>query len=1304
MNLDNVKQPEIRCEVVTKPRFRLKRIPIRAVLFCTFALSPLLSAAPLRVLIATDADTFRDEYSAALQNAGVRVTTAIAPDVAKLAQADVVLLHTSKYEALPADAQAALTAFAHRGGGIVAVNAAVAAGEVVWGKAILGGAWNPAESQKFTSRLMLSVRADAHPIVSEVSSFDVEDDTLYDLMLADDIFVLGSAFTPKINNSRRAAEERAKSKDVRALIYDIQPQMWAFEGENHRAAVFLQGAATTLRHASMRAFIFRGLAWTARRENVDELCREEDLKNLRYPVGGPMRAAEAIRQFEMQPGFRASVVAAEPLVTKPIAVQWDARGRLWVAETPEYPNGRRPLTAEPWEEGGVLEPGRYDRPARDRLSILEDTDGDGLMDKKTVFYEGLELVTGFCMHQDGIIAAAQPELVWIRDTDGDGKADKVIPIFGGFTPGDTHFVPNHFINAPDGWIYASAGGRLTVTKPGSKEILARVAPGLFRFKPDGSAIETVASQGGNAFGAEVTSELELFHGQATSGNPVQHVVLPESVLARAANTKARSMSSVNPGRTVARKDLPDRAPLMQIDQVGRYSAACSTMVYEGGAWPNEYDGTVFTTEPILDIIHHERLKPSGPTFVGELVLPDTEWLRSHDYWFSPIDVTFGPDGAMYVLDFYTPVVAHNDTRGPKHSRSGASVRPDREHYFGRIYRIQHESAPKLTHPDLVKADAATLVGAFEHPSRVVRFNALRVLMEKADTLGVQALSALTSMAGGEQFSPARILALWALHRLDKLTSDILAAATRSENPGVRKNAMLIAESGRIALGGTELTATLNDPDARVRLAALRAMVASPLTADGEAALLAVQSTLDDPWSKAAAAAAVSSNPIALLETVLADGNNQSEDLARSLASALAVNNDAEDIVRALQSAAKSPSATLATVLLNELGEHPPASPADNPAALDVLRPLLSAQDRALAAAALPLAVSWDRTGALRDDAVKVSRELLTLARDSQQPAAWRTRAVRSLLAARSCNADILPGVITLISQPQPDAFRRELIVALASTGEESAGRAFTDVFASLPTAPRSAVFDALVSRPQWTTLLFDALEAKKFTSVIFGPSQVARLATHPDAATTMRAKTLFAMLGGGTNPAKDEIIARLLPVVEKSGDATKGKELFTANCATCHQLADEGFELGPNLEGIGYHSAAELLVHIVDPNRMVDDEHRTWNITTKGGTLYSALIASENSSSVRLRLPAGVTVELKTADIAKREKSTISLMPEGLEAVGDEGMRDLIAYIQSVVPRNATPAAKTTSATAPVDGTTIVPEAVPKTLPTNAVK
>ncbi|RYD34233.1 MAG: hypothetical protein EOP85_20030, partial [Verrucomicrobiaceae bacterium] len=391
----------------------------------------------------------------------------------------------------------------------------------------MGGSWNPADSRKFKDEMMLYVVSNSHPIVKDSSPFDIMDETYYDLDVSEKAFVLASAFTLHGKGAARGSGPRIPDRDARSSIFDIQAQMWAYEGETHRAFVLLQGAPETLAHDSIRAFILRAVAWTGKRENVDEFCGKAELENLRYPAGGPLRAADSIKKFQMQPGFVANVVAEEPLINKPIAIQWDGRGRIWVAETPEYPNGKRTLNAPAWKETGVREPGNYDRPGRDSISMLVDTDNDGLMDKKHVFYTGLELVTGFCLSGDGVIAVAHPNIILLRDTDGDGVADTEKPLFGGFAPGDTHFVANHFIEAPDGWIYVSTGSGADATNPETGKVMAKISPGVFRFKPDGSVIEQVASQGGNSFGGEVTSDMEIYHGKATSGNPVQHVVLPE---------------------------------------------------------------------------------------------------------------------------------------------------------------------------------------------------------------------------------------------------------------------------------------------------------------------------------------------------------------------------------------------------------------------------------------------------------------------------------------------------------------------------------------------------------------------------------------------------------------------------------------------------------------------------------------------------------------------------------------------------------------------------------------------------------
>jgi uncharacterized protein len=1222
--------------------------------------SAVLGAAPIKVTVIADDHEAVKSLVIDLKGSGALVTEADRPrEILATAHAkdEVIILYRKDHTPYEVIDRAALADLSNRGIGFVVLRGAIAGPSATWAKETFGAGWTP-DSRRFKALMMLNVRTDAHPLAKDASTFDVTDQTVFELDLHEKIQVLASSFTSKVSANRKKIAEVAD----KASVYDIQPQAWVFENARLRSAVFLQGEAETLAHASYRTFIKRGIAWAARRSDVDELCSKQDLADMRYPVGGPSRAEKAIAAFQMQPGFKAGVVVTEPLINKPIAAQWDERGRLWVAETPEYPNGRRPLTSESWREGGVLVPGSYDRPAQDKISVLVDTDGDGKADQKQLFHEGLELITGFCHYKDGVIVVCQPHIIWLRDTDGDGKADKEVVLYGGFTPGDTHFVANHFVLAPDGWVYASNGGSGEAFPAANPERKVRLSSGTFRFKPDGSAIEQIASQGGNSFGNEVTGKMELYHGKATNGNPIQHVVLPESVLAKAPGTPAKAFSSVNPRRPVLRSDLPDRAPLLQIDQVGYYTAACSVAVQEHGAWPEEYRDTIFITEPILDIIHFEKLTPSGPTFLGDVTLKDREWLRSMDHWFCPIDVTFGPDGALYVLDFYTPVVAHNDTRGPLHSKSGASVRPDREHYFGRIYRIQHDAAPKFAVPDLAKADVAGLVAAFEHPNKVVRFNALRVLMDKDAGLLASAIGPLVTMVRSEAKAEARILALWALQRLDRLEDGLLRNLCADADAAVRKNAFLVAEASHSKLPAEVYAKALEDAEPRVRLAALRAMGAAPLEASAGALLLSAQARMTDDWSKAAATAAAAANPGPVLAGILsAPEDAAAAEFARTLAASL----NGDDAAIVLGAAAKSANKAVVVAVLRELAARRVAAPAALDSARQSLRTLIADRDDAVGASAAAIAALWFTDGSLKAELAAAASRLLPVLADAKATDEAQVAAARVLVQLRDASPEVRPALAQALAGPRENV-AVAIAGALASSGDASVGKLLYGAFPKSTGAYRATLFSALVGRAEWAGLVLDALEAKSLSAMQLGPMQVSQLVRHPDEAVAKRAATVLAKLNAGSSPAKDDIVSKLRAEVEKPGDAAKGKELFVAACQTCHKVGNVGNDFGPNLQGIGSHPPAEMLVHIVDPNRMVDDEHRTWNFKMKDGTQYSALIGSENPTFVKLKLPAGQTAELKVADIVSRERSPNSLMPEGFESLGAEGLRNVIAYLRSV--------------------------------------
>ncbi len=1225
-------------------------LPLVVSLACT------LSAEPVKVAIVSDSEAARADWSQLLKQRGA--------EVVNLDKAEVLVLNGN-----PAGLeQEAVEAFARRGGGLVAVHGGVIEGGAAWWKPLLGGAWAE-QSRKFSSRMMLYTLTDGHPIMHDVSPFDIDDDTSYDLDTDPAITVLASAFTPKVTSKK--VDSRSPPNASRANIYDLQPQAWTYEGgDKHRAFVLLQGAAATLKHTSIQTFILRAITWTAKRPNVDELVSKDELTTLRYPQDGPRRPADTVKQFQLEPGFKATAIASEPLINKPIAMQWDAKGRLWIAETPEYPNGRRPMVTEAWKETGVLVPDNYDRPARDRISVLEDTDGDGVLDKKTVFHTGLELVTGFCLYGDGVIAVGQPDIVFLHDTKGEGRCDKEEPLYTGFTPGDTHFVANHFIVAPDGWIYADTGSGPEVHSVAHPEVKARLGSGMFRFKADGTAIEQVSSKGGNGFGAEVTSEGELFFGQATSGSPVQHVVLPEWILTKGKVGSTGSAQSVIENRKVIRPDMPDRAALMQIDVVGGYSSATASALYEGGAWPAEYDHGIFCTEPILDIIHHEKLVPAGPTFTGEMTRTDREWLRSMDYWFFPVDVSFGPDGAMYVLDFYCPVVAHSDTRGPQHSKAGASIRPDRDHYFGRIYRIQSNQAKKLTLPDLSKASANELVQAFDRSNKLTRFTAHRLLMDRKDA--ASALPALNTMAEGDAFTPGRILALWALQRLDKLTPATLQKAFQSSDANLRKAALLVAEAAGPKANAADVTALFKDTNARVRLTALRAMASVPMTTESAAALLAILPNLEDEWSKSAAVAAASSNAGPVLEAALAlkeAPSNALLDLAKSLSTSLAENKDAIAISRIVVAASKADpaAAPLATTVFEAAGAHLPllAGAVSNPANLtDALKALLDSKDVALVASVLPIAVAWDASAEMKKVSAEKMKMFLALAGDPAQSDAVRGAEARALVRSRTADATAIPAVIALLKTKLSDGLAADVIGALLGTEDDALGKSLVALLPNLSPLGQTALYDGLVSRIAWANAALDALETKELPITLLGPARLSKLRLHPDPVVAKRAVKLIEALGGGTNPKKDEIIAKLLPLIDsKPGDLAKGKLAFTAICSVCHKLNGVGQEVGPPLDGIGVHGTAELLIHIIDPSRVVDNEHRTWSIALKNGTFATGIIARENDRAITLHLPGGASQDIKLADIKSRQDTGLSLMPEGFEGLGADMLRDILAYL-----------------------------------------
>ena len=1255
----------------------MSRLLTAFVLLCTGW--HLNAAEPLRVFIRAGVKThgpnqhdhphFLEDYTKILNDRGIKTTGSMEfPTAEQLDQTDVLVIFAADGMKNVGPERERFEAFLKRGGGVEVIHDGVVSGDQhEWCKKIIGGAWRWDGDDKTKTKWLegnvgLYFVDQDHPITKGISNFDWKDEVYNQLDISPDVHVLATSFVD---------------------VFTIWPQMWTYErtidggSTPYRAFVSIPGHEyTSFQAPQYKAILLRGISWAAKHQDLDEYCRPEELSSLRYPEGGPTPAAKAAKQFIVHPEFNISVVADENVAEKIMSEEWDPKGRLWVVETPEYPGGRDINKADnrvkSWrEQDPKTYPlgGKEPRKPQDRISILEDTDGDGVMDKKTVFADGLELPTSLVFYKDGVIVTKAPDILWIRDTDGDGKADKTEVLYTGWGTFDTHAVINNLRWGPDGWVYGTVGYTRGKVKSGDgKKDFGEIAAGVYRFRPDGSMCEQVAGWSCNTWGCEVAPDGEIVFTTATCGMPICHVVIPEKILARGNVGGHLAFENVIEENKIYPALKETRQPYVQIDWVGAWTAAAGACIYDGGAWPakwapdNHY--SFFMSEATMHLFHHEFLDPNGATLKGhkEDGRKEMEFVNSTDYWFRPIHARVGPDGAIYLVDFYNQIAVHNDTRGPAHGARNAATRPDRDHHFTRIYRIQHKEATALPPYKLDPADPAGLVAMLNHPNGWVRTTANRLLNETQAKGAVPALSALLK-TGSTKYG--RIQALYALNNIGGLDEPLLSTALADSDPAVRKNAAKIA--GETGIGGSKVQKTiealLNDPDPRTRIDALMALGSLPPTREAADAVVAIWPSLKDQWFRSAAVGAAAADPLLYLEASFqAKDPAFVADYAGFLAKAIGQKDDAELAARAVQLISKQPASSdgLKAIALEALAANSKASlaPAWSADVEQALQTLL-ANDRC-AGSILPFVARWDKQAKLAAAAKPAIAKVEAQLADASLSDEVRGRMAASLVSVRQFDASIVPAVAGLIGSSASAALQKSVVEALGSIPE--GGIAMVKGFGNLPNALIEPAFGHIVKRPESAMAMLDALASKTIPLTVLGPARSHRLRTHPDQAVSKRAAEVLDSLVGPEQKEKDALLAKLTPEVEKPGSRDMGHLVFTQNCAGCHIFKTEGRNLAPNLTGMGAHGPADLLVHIIDPNRQVEPNFISVSIETKDGTSYDGVIDRENASELVLR-DAASDHTIRISDIKTRTSTGRSLMPEGFESLGPENLRNLLAYI-----------------------------------------
>lgn len=963
-------------------------------------------------------------------------------------------------------------------------------------------------------------------------------------------------------------------------------------------------------------------------------------------VNSPVSPAESLKHLNVAPGLRIDLVAAEPQVVDPVAIAFDEDGRMWVVEMTDYPNGPKPGEA-----------------AKSRVRVLEDRDGDGSFETARTFVDELLFATGLQLWKGGVFVTLAGKVVYFRDSTGDGKADIRETWFTGFAQENQQLRANHPTLGPDNRIYIANGLRdgTVVGRPsadGSPATPVSISGRDFRFDPVTAHYDTVTGRG--QFGLTFDDFGNRF--VCTNRNATKHIVLKRRYIDRnPLQAVPAATYDVCPAGPEAVVFPLSRNWTHYSDHLGQITAACGVLVFRGGALPTEFAGNVFICEPPGNLIHRRILKPNGATFSSKRAREGVEFLASPDDWFRPVNLTIGPDGALYVVDMYRAVVEHPHWL-PEHLNEQLPLNAGNDR--GRIYRIVSASdsdertcrSGLYPVPGRLKTcPTSALAQLFEHPNSWWRETAARLIYERQDK---DARQDLHKMLRCGKTATSRVHAMWALDGLGQLTVKDVQAAVADINPRVRELAVQLSEpwvdeSTTLRRSVIQLAA---DADARLRFqVALSLGQAKP---DGEItdALMKIATHTDtDSWTRSAVLSSIGENSSQVLLEILAstDADKREATLAElnvlgDLAHLVGARRKDVEIRKTIESLVSrkndSKSRKLELAVLTELA-------------------------RGIAWRGGSLAIVIDAIIGQSDRVATNLRRLLedvaNSAKDEQQNAAVRRQCIELLRYVGFKHAG--DALITIVQSQKPQELRLLAINSLSAYDAAQIGRVLLLDFQSQTPAVRSAVLDAMLSDAGRIRLLLSEFANKRIAVSELSPTAVKRLVEHQNAEIREKARRLLA----DAIPAnRQKVLADYKPAISMKGDMARGRLVFEKNCSECHRLRETGFKVGPYIGDFPLKpnvrkNPAVILESILNPNRAIDANYVSYTIVTASGRIHTGIISQETGGSVTLKQPKGKTITVLRSDIDAIRSNRVSLMPEGFEKnISVEQMADLIAYLK----------------------------------------
>lgn len=959
---------------------------------------------------------------------------------------------------------------------------------------------------------------------------------------------------------------------------------------------------------------------------------------------------EAQKRFTVPEGFEVRLFASEPEVVNPVAMTWDERGRLWVVELYEYPLGAKPGETP-----------------RDRIKILEDTDADGRADKVHVWADHLNLATGILLGRGGAYVGQAPHLLFLKDTDGDDRADTREVLKTGFGLEDRHELLNGFTWGPDGQLYMTHGvfTRSVVRdgrEGGGAEDPVLLTAGVARLHPVTGKFEVYAEGTSNPWGVDFDRWGNAF----VSACVIEHLfhLVPGGIYDRQAG------SAPHPFAYEQLHAINDHKHHM--------AAYAGIQVYQGDQFPADNAGTILQGNIHDNAVHQDVLKPNGSSFIA------SKWrdlVRANDGWFMPVSTQIGPDGAVWIMDWYDRYPCYQNANADP---SGV----DREH--GRIWRVVHtggqKGKPVPSRPDrdlnLARLASAELVEILAHANVWHRRMAQRLLIERRDDKVMGRLQTLFREGKGSEPTrlDSRLAALWTLHASGYLADEVLASAAMDREWAVRAAAARIIGERQVgSVGELALLEQLaDDAQPQVRLAvavACRQFTSGQLTVNRPpqkagvrmdpvlARLVGRSADAQDPvipymvWHAAEPMFAADPRPVlgwflengATLRPLMDAMVNKAVRRLCDMGGAPSIDLAVGFIERLLPKSEALAIAALDGLIKGQEGKAlTPSAPAG-----EFIAKLTGSGNRALVERGEKLGAYWGDAAALN--------AVLARATNRELPVPDRVRAVQTVRQNKT--EATRTALVSLLAAGTPEPVQVEAIGALGEIGGDNIPDEFLGRWRGMSPEARRAAAGTLASRRRWAMPLLAQVKQGRISASDFGAPVIRSLLQNRDEAVREEAKAAIGKFRETAGDKVQLIAQKRAMVLEGQPDLAAGKEVAQRACLVCHKLHGEGAEVGPDLTGVGRSSLDALLWNVIDPNQVIGAGYEQVEIETRDDRVVAGRLMEQTDTRVRLLLQGPKEEVIARSDIKSQRTLESSVMPEGLEQMPDAEFRNLIWYI-----------------------------------------